>query len=60
VVLVCVAVFSAFSANLGRFAGFISGQKVAMKPNMLDGYIADGRHRMQVRLYYEDTDSAAF
>jgi hypothetical protein len=27
-----------------------------MTTNSIDGAIRDGRHRMQIRVYYEDTD----
>src|SRR6202034_3099726 len=27
-----------------------------MTPSTIDGAIRDGRHRMQIRVYYEDTD----
>jgi acyl-CoA thioester hydrolase len=35
-----------------------SGEEVTL-PH-LDGEIRDGRHHMQVRVYYEDTDFSGF
>ena len=36
----------------------ICDQGAEVTPINLDGVIRDGRHHMQVRVYYEDTDFA--